>query len=86
MRRLAKLAVTAEFIVDALKGDTSMLRRFYVRKNPLPNDAKVVMVETGEREGLIYLVLESETFAPVAISNIPELPSVVCETVREASA
>lgn len=86
-RRLARFGVMADFLVEVLKGDG--VRTFMV-KNSLPADAKLAWVhiepdwrEWSSEPKTIWLVLESESFAPCAEGDlVPELPVPICETVR----
>lgn len=60
-------------------------RRFIVKANPLPDDAKVESVFVGIN-GSIWLVLRSKEFdaIPITIPDLPHLPPVAFETVYES--
>jgi hypothetical protein len=83
--RIAALDLTPELFVQFCQVcKDGPPRHFVVKKNPLPDDAKVVGVITRpDRFPLILrLVVESEAFADVPEGeSIPELPDVWFETI-----
>lgn len=85
--KVATLDLTPELFVElckASKEHNRWPRRFVVKKNPLPDDAKVVEVRLREPflPHTLRLVISSESFAEVPEgATPPELPMIWYETV-----
>lgn len=87
MSRRAALWLTPDLFIEFLKVSQGISpRRFAVRENALPDDAKVVWV-LGDGGGIgrdIALIIESETFADVPVGEtLPSLPSPIYEIVYD---
>lgn len=81
MAKIAVLPLTADLFLEWSKAcRDGPPRRFVVKENPLPDDAKIVGVELfGNKQDLILaLVVESESFedvpADVAPPEVPRIP------------
>lgn len=69
--RIARVAVSPQFLLEIMRHGLDAAR---VVKDPLPDD--VVFLAAFSRDGLIWLVLTSQTFAPIVQGDeIPELPT-----------
>ena len=81
---IAILNLTPELFINfCLASKDGPPRRFRVKENPLPEDAKVVHVgQSLLAPYLVQLYVSSETFAEVPLGEEPPaLPTVVYETV-----
>ena len=71
--RIARVAVSPTFLVDIMKHGLAAAR---IVKHPLPADT--VFLGAFSRDGLIWLVVGSESFDPVEPDTaVPELPTPV---------
>lgn len=88
-RRIARLGVTFTFLLEVLKGEGEA--RTFTVDNALPDDAEIShfyieALHLMEAEQQIWLVLRSESFAPVKQGElIPILPPPICKVVRKAA-
>lgn len=82
--RVATLDLTPELFVEFAKAcKNGPPRRFIVKDNPLPEDAKIIRVRLSllHYPETLQLLIESESFEDVAKgTRPPELPQVVFST------
>lgn len=85
--KIANLFVTAELLtqfVFASRYHNGLPRKFFVSRNPLPDDVGVLGVYGTETPGIVRLLLTSESFADVAEDKvIPNVPDIVYQTVYD---
>lgn len=82
----AALPLTPDLFVEMRKASTELgiTRRFRVKKNALPDDARPIRVYWDSASGLLYLLVESDSFADVSRpEDVPVLPPVIFETVYD---
>lgn len=73
-RRLARFCVMPELVALMGRG------RFEVVDNPLPTGARIVSSGYDAARDVFFVVLEHETFAPVAPGEV--IPEVAAPTIR----
>lgn len=79
--KAATLSLTPELFIEFAKFcKDGTLRRIVVRENPLPDDAKVIAVQS-DGNGDLALLIGSESFENVSDPPFPVLASPVFETI-----
>ena len=79
-RRLQRLTVSLDLIVDMCKSGT---RSLSVVANALPGDARPLVAATNPLTGNLEIMIESDHFAPVAVADeVPQCATPIFEALH----